>query len=287
MNRIAIFLTTCVLSYAQDAHKIPLINIERVNITSGYHVVFSKGTNQLSLHGAKEQVEDVIIEQENGVLTIRHDTPEQSGWFSGWFKKKNNLPKDYNLAIHISLDHLDSLYLYGNSSAVMKDDLKLEKIALSGATTLDIRTTIKPRILDVTLKGAALLAAKSLNTSELSVEIGGASRALFSDVHAYRYGRFDIHGGSALEASMIQGPKLQLECSGGSSYRVNTLQTDDFFIQLHGASDANIKKINTKRLAISANGSSSLKIRSGQAYEKHVNKTGVASVHIDTVSTAR
>lgn len=272
--------------HAEVDEKIQLKKIERVNVSSGYHVVFSKGSGNLSLSGSEEQIETLKIEKEHGVLNISAQE-QKEGWFSSWFGKKSLPKKDYNLAIHISLDHLDSLYLYGNSSAVIKDDLKLEKIELSGNSTLDIRSPLHPRMLDIQLRGSSLLATKSISTGDFNFEIGGSSRALLSDLHAHRYGSFNIHGGSSLEATMIQGPQLVLEGSGRSSYRINTIQTNDLFLQLHGANDTNVKKINTKKLLISANGSSSLKIRSGQAYEKHVNKTGIASIYIDNVSTTR
>lgn len=270
-------------SLASDAstkeHSI-IEKVDKLTISGGYHVVLSEGKPGITLIGHSDILKTIDIQQHQGCLNISPKTIKPQGWFSAIFGKKH-YNTNYGTSIHITLDRLDSLYLNGATTTVIKQDIDIEKISLSGASKLTIKAPISPRQLDISLRGHSFLNAKSIKTNQLQADLTGSAQAVFSDLHIHNYGVIDISGTSALSAIMVDTKQLALEASGRSMYNFNTIHASEVFIDLYGIAQTSINMIKSNVLNTSLRGSSQLKVKQSSIKDYHENTSGMASSQFD------
>lgn len=252
---------------------IELDRVDSLTVSGGYYITLSQGKPGITLTGDKDAINSLKIDSSSHEVRLSTKTKKKS--FLG-FGGKNYSSDYYNLGIHITLPRLDSIHLYGTASATLKEDLSIEKIELSGASKLDIRTPVTPRNLDIEIRGAAFLSAKSIKTNQLMIQQFGSSRAVFSDIKAREYAISNISGRSAMEAIMINANQLKLEGSGSSLYNLNTIKTDELTVELYGVTAANVHSIKADTVYTFLHGSSSLTARNSELKSHYEHNTGIA-----------
>jgi|GEM_PF-4827831 hypothetical protein len=262
---------------------IELDRVEKLSISGGFHIKLSRGDPGITITGDKNIIDALEIKNEYTTLSLSA-SEKKTLW--SWFGVQHQNSENYDIDIQVSLPHLDSLYLHGSSSAVIKEDLGIEKIELTGASTLDIRAPISPRELDVEIRGNSLFSSKSIKTNQLHLQQSGSGRSVFSNLNIREFAIFNITGRSSVNLINIHTNQLKLEGSGTSLFSLNTAKLNELTLELYGISATSIKSLKADAIYAFLHGSSSLNIKTGEAKTRHEHLTGFAKSNYGSLTVS-
>lgn len=278
----------CIANHDKDPHVsehfIELDRVESLVISGGYYVTIAHGDPGIKISGSPKAMDMLNIDQKAQQVALSYHPQEDNGWFSRFFKNKNYNTDHYKLKIEITLPNLDVIALHGTSHASIKDDIGIEKIELSGASQLDFLSPIRPRTLDIELRGASFLATKGIKANQILLQQSGTSRSVFSELKIREYGIFNVSGKASVQSTFIHANQLKLEGSGTSLYSVNTLKGRDITLELYGVSSATIKSLKAHSVTTFLHGSSHAHVRSAEIKKHHEHNTGMASIQYDELT---
>lgn len=200
---IVLLSISSTFALAQDSKSVSVKNFNSLRVSSGIDLYISQGANEnLTIKGRNDVIEDVIVEQNGGEITIKYK--EGINW--------GRVFKNQSIKVYVNYKTLKSLSASGGSDVYTQNTLKTDELSLTASGGSDLKMALDCKNLSIRISGGSD-AELSGNGDNLRLEASGGS-----DVDAFgftvNYAKATVSGGS--DANLMVNKMLEASASGGS-----------------------------------------------------------------------
>lgn len=197
---------------AQNSRAIAVSNFTGLGVSSGIDLFLTQGTSEsLVIKGDSRLIEDVIVEQKNGNVSIRYK--EGINW--------SRLFRNEGIKVYVTYKKLKALSASGGSDVYSQNTINTDSFSLTASGGSDVKLTLTCKDLQLTVSGGSDAKLKGSAENMILQASGG------SDIDAFEfvadYAKVNVSGGS--DANIYVNKGLEASANGGSdiSYKGNAV----------------------------------------------------------------
>lgn len=198
-----LFVVTGLSANAQQTKNVSVKNFNAISVSSGIDLYLTQGnTETLNIKSDNETLENVVVEQNDGTLTIK-------------FKdgvKWSRMLKNRMIKVYVDYKTLTAISASGGADVYTQNQMKADKMAIRSSGGSDLKLNLICNNLVIESSGGSDIDLKG-KAENMTLQASGGS-----DIDAYdfitEYAKVSASGGSDINIFVNKG--LEASASGGA-----------------------------------------------------------------------
>ena len=240
-----------------------LPTIQHIEVNGDYIIQVEEGPYEIHYSGTKPAIDALGIRVSKNTLHISANKPK-AGWFSRLFNFRASDEHHLNASIIISAPKLSTISLRNNSQMVVKNDLNLNNILLSGSSLLQLMASQNSRQLTIDLTGDSRLEATDASAQNTAIDINDNAKAFFLSLEAKKL-KLSLSGNTQAHIQNISAQTTQITSSGQSVNNLDYVDSEQIAFHITDNSEQNLRTLKTRSLSFNQSDESKLNILLGQS----------------------
>ncbi|MCP8352419.1 DUF2807 domain-containing protein [Candidatus Synchoanobacter obligatus] len=252
--------------------------IASLHVAGGYTVSISEGAPNVSLTGTEQALKQINITHEDNILSLS-PLKSQQGFFTKLFNLRDEDSAQYRLTINITLPKLEALQLDNSSDAIINSDLGVNKLSISGSSSVKFTQPQTTRTMKLETFGTSTLNAIELKANTILLDLHDSSTVTIDTLNLRQSIKIDQSSDSKLFLKQAYGENLVLQGSSNSKQTIGKLGFDLAFFDLFLNNQCTIDSFKADSLNFKLRGNSRLVIQDGFAKSTKGITSGLAKYH--------